>query len=278
MSDTPAYDWSGARGEKWLAQLAGTEAMLAPVDAPLIAALRLDAPYRVADVACGGGGTTIEIARRAPAGSRIDGFDISPALVRVAQERRGTEAGDVSFAIANVATAKPVRPYERLASRFGTMFFDDPRTAFANLASWLAPGGRFAFAVWGPLRDNPWLDCARDVVAGLVEMPASVPDAPGPFRYADPSSLLALLADGGFVDIDVSDWRGALRIGGGMAAPEAAAFALSAFSSFRELLTAAGEAAYDAARRSLTERYASCEVQRAVQLSAHVRIVAGTRD
>src|SRR4051812_39501567 len=30
------------------------------------------------------------------------------------------------------------------------MFFDDPLAAFSNLARWLAPGGRPAFAAWGP--------------------------------------------------------------------------------------------------------------------------------
>jgi len=55
-----AADWSAARGEKWRAQSGGMEAMLAPVDEPLIRALNLDAPYRIADIGCGGG-TTLEI-------------------------------------------------------------------------------------------------------------------------------------------------------------------------------------------------------------------------
>ena len=43
MNENPAAsDWSSTRGEKWLAQLAGMEAMMTPVDDPLIQALRLD--------------------------------------------------------------------------------------------------------------------------------------------------------------------------------------------------------------------------------------------
>jgi trans-aconitate methyltransferase len=38
------------------------EAMLTPVDEPLIRALNLDAPCRIADIGCGGG-TTLEILR-----------------------------------------------------------------------------------------------------------------------------------------------------------------------------------------------------------------------
>jgi SAM-dependent methyltransferase len=85
-----ASDWSprvAARGEKWRAQLSGMEAMLTPVDAVLVRALHLDAPYRIADIGCGGGGTALEILRRAPAGSVVHGFDISRTLIELARDR-----------------------------------------------------------------------------------------------------------------------------------------------------------------------------------------------
>jgi hypothetical protein len=57
MNEHPAAtDWTAARGEKWRAQLTGMEAMFTPVDEPLIRALHLDAPCRIADIGCGGGG------------------------------------------------------------------------------------------------------------------------------------------------------------------------------------------------------------------------------
>src|SRR5205823_7697307 len=143
------------------------------------------------------------------------------------------------------------KPYDRLVSRFGIMFFDDPPAAFGNLRRWLAPGGRFAFAVWGPASDNPWLTSVRDVVARIVELPKPDRDAPGPFRYADADTLLALLRRAGFSALDVRDWRGALPIGGALPPAEAADFALSSFSSFGELLAEAGAGALDEARRSL---------------------------
>jgi hypothetical protein len=58
MNENPAAtDWTAERGQKWRAQLAGMEAMLTPVDEPLIRALSLDAPCRIADIGCGGGTT-----------------------------------------------------------------------------------------------------------------------------------------------------------------------------------------------------------------------------
>jgi SAM-dependent methyltransferase len=138
-------DWSAARGDQWRTQLSGMEPMLAPIDEPLIRALELDAPCTIADIGCGGGGTALEILRRAPAGSVVHGFDLSPPLIELARGRAPHEPA-IAFDVADMATAEPGRPYDRLVSRFGVMFFGDPLAAFANLVRWLEPGGRFAFA------------------------------------------------------------------------------------------------------------------------------------
>ncbi|MDB4937223.1 MAG: Methyltransferase protein [Labilithrix sp.] len=270
--------WAAARGERWRAQLPGMEAMLAPVDEPLIRALHLDGPLRIADIGCGGGATALSILRRAPAGSVVHGFDISPALVATARGRLRPEDRAIAFDVANMATAPvPAERYDRLVSRFGIMFFDDPQAAFANLAGWLAPGGRFAFAAWGPLLENPWMTIVRDAVAEVVDVPSLDTDAPGAFRYGDPRALLAALDGAGFGEVEVRQWRGALPIGGALSAPEAAKFALAAFSSFGELLAKAGGAAVDSARESLTARLAGHERDGAVRLDACVHIIEGVR-
>ena len=166
--------------------------MLVPIDEPLLRALELDAPLRIAEVGCGGGGTAIEFLRRAPAGSVVHGFDISPSLIEVARGRTRSDERAIAFEVADMARRRRRRPYDRLVSRFGVMFFDEPPAAFANLVRWLVPGGRFAFAVWGAPSENPWMTSVRDVVARIVDMPPPDPEAPGPFRYADSDKLLAL--------------------------------------------------------------------------------------
>ena len=276
---TSAADWAAARGDKWLSQLSGMEAMLAPVDEPLLRALRLDAPLRIADIGSGGGGTALEILRRAPAGSVVHGFDISPALVEVARRRIGPEQGNLTFQTADMATAAPPTglPYDRLVSRFGIMFFDDAPAAFANLARWVAPGGRFAFAAWGPTADNPWMTTVRDAAAEVVEIPKFDREAPGAFRYAEADRLLALLAGAGFGELDVGDWHGALSVGGGLPAAEAATFALATFASFGELLAKAGGEAVEQARRSLTARFAAHQQDGVVRMEARVHIFTGGR-
>lgn len=278
MNENPAAsDWVAARGEKWCAQLSGMESMLTPIDEPLLRALQLVSPSRVAEIGCGGGGTTLEILRRAPTGTVVHGFDISPRLVELARGRVRPDERAVVFEVADMATAAPDRPYDRLVSRFGVMFFDDPDAAFANLVRWLEPGGRFAFAVWGPPAENLWMTSVREVVARIIGMPEPDPEAPGPFRYADSEVLLVVLDRAGFDELDVRDWRGALPIGGGLPPAEAARVALSSFSSFGELLAKAGDEALDEARRALTTCFSHHQQDGAVRMDACVRIVTGGR-
>lgn len=269
--------WAASRGERWRLHAVPMEATMAPVDAPLIQALRLDAPYRIADLGCGGGATSVNVFHQAPQGSLVHGFDIADTLVEMARQR--LKPGEpLRFEAADLESAAPPDgPYDRLVSRFGTMFFPHPPQAFANLQRWLKPGGRFAFAVWGPPAENPWFTTVRQVMAQVIDLPAPEPDAPGPFRYGDATKLLALLGPAGFSELNVEDWKGLMPLGGGLPAAEAATFALSAFSNFQELLQAAGDDKFAQAQKLLTERYLTLDDANSVRVAACVHVVTGSR-
>ena len=148
--------------------------MLAPIDAPLIAALHLSDRLRIADIGAGGGATARAIAAAAP-DSTIEGFDISPDLIEAAKTRAGSVA---HFTLADVAVFRPAERVDRLASRFGVMFFEAPEQAFA---------------VWGPGKDVAFMASVHEAVAAVIDLPQPDPDAPGPCRYGDPSRLLGML-------------------------------------------------------------------------------------
>lgn len=276
MTREPVADWAAARSDKWRRQLAGLEAMLAPIDEPLINALALTEPARIADVGCGGGATTMEVLRRAPGGSVAHGLDLSPALIEVARRRHGAHHPSVAFEIADMGTMAPPEPsYDLLISRLSVMFFRDPQAAFMNLRRWLVPGGRFAFAVWGPIEDNAWMTATRAAVADAINLDPIDPCAPGPFRYGDVVPLVSLLEQAHFVDVTVTDWRRSLPIGGRLPALDAAHFALAAFSSFAELLSSAGGDATASARRALAARFIPYEHEGAVVVPARIHIITG---
>lgn len=276
-SENPTSDdWAGARGEKWLAQAAGMEAMLAPIDAPLIDLLTLSGARRIADLACGGGGTTLALANAADTGAAVFGYDISPALVAYARQRATPHAPAPAFSVADSAQLTTDIPFDRIASRFGTMFFADPPAAFANIARLLRPGGRFAFAVWGLPVDNQWMAIIRETIAQLIDLPAPPADAPGPMRYGKIETLVQLLVTAGFRDVATSQWRGTLAIGGGLPPRDAAKFAIHGMS-VAEALTGHGPEYAERAVDLLAKRFDSFSSGGVVHLPAHVHFVHGTR-
>lgn len=272
-----AEDWAGARGDKWHAALDLLEATLAPVDQPLIDALSLAAGMRVADIGCGGGATTIAIAGAAPEASRVTGFDISATLINAARSKTPGQPSAIDFIHGDATKAPlPDRLFDRLTSRFGVMFFNDPDAAFGRLRQWLAPTGRFAFAVWGPPSENPWMMAIREAADGVVDLPTPDPDAPGPYRYAEIDGFYTLLRAAGFRNVDAAAWRGFLPVAGGVPANDAADFALSSFGP-GEFVKEAGDEAFAAVHARLAEIYRAHEGDSGVHMPAFAWIVTGDR-
>lgn len=229
-----AEDWTGDMGARWIANLANLEALVAPIGDALLARADYRPGERVLDIGCGGGSTTIAIARAvAPDGEAL-GIDISPDLTALAT-RRAAEAGlgNARFLCSDAATVRlPEAPFDRLFSRFGSMFFDDPVAAFSNLHRLLRPGARVDLAVWGPPRDNPWMMEMMTIARRHVEIPPAIPRAPGPFAFEDTEYLNEILTAAGFSAIEISAYNGPLTIGGAGGTPKAAvdfAFAALAF-------------------------------------------------
>ena len=88
----------------------------------------------VLDIGCGLGQTTCEAARLARAGSAL-GVDISePAIERARELAQAQGVQNVTFEHADAQVHRfPPERFDLAMSRFGTMFFDDPVAAFANV-------------------------------------------------------------------------------------------------------------------------------------------------
>lgn len=255
-------DWAGEMGAKWLANLSRFEGMIAPIGAALLARAAFQPGERVLDIGCGGGGTTIAIANAVAPGGEAVGVDISPDLT-AASTKRASEAGvgNVRFFCADASSVQlPNGPFDRLFSRFGSMFFAEPHQAFANLRSLLRPGARIDLAVWAPPRDNLWMMEMMGVVRNHIDIPPAVPRAPGPFAFEDLDYLNEVLAAGGFSNPDVVGYAGLQPVGGAGATPqEAVTFVLSSMA-VGKLLDEQGADVRAAAEGELVEMFAKHHV------------------
>src|SRR3954449_8387204 len=139
----------------------------------------------VLDIGCGTGLTTREAARLAAHG-RVVGVDVSERMLERARELTAAEGLDnVRYELgdAQVHRFDPAG-FDVAISRFGTMFFDDPPAAFANIAAALRPGGRLVLLVWQRHQDNEWAR-ATDPARGDAAQPPAPGGNPSPLGDAE---------------------------------------------------------------------------------------------
>jgi len=256
-------DWAGEMGQKWLASLSMFEEMIAPIGEALLSRATYQKGETVIDLGCGGGATTVAIAQSVAPTGKVIGVDISPDLVAAARERAAKRgATNISFTCADAATvALADAPYDRLFSRFGSMFFEEPIRAFAHLHGLLRKGGRIDLAVWGPPRDNQWIMEMMGVVRNHIDVPPAVPRVPGPFAFEDLAYLGEIMDSSGFSDMDVVAYDGLQPVGGRGATPEqAVAFAFASMAVGR-LLNDKSDAIREAASRDLKKVFARHHIE-----------------
>jgi SAM-dependent methyltransferase len=154
----------------------------------------------VLDIGCGSGQTAREAARAANAGS-VFGVDVSAtAIERARQAARAEAIHNVTFECADAEVYPfPQEHFDVAISRFGTMFFDDPAVAFANISRALRRSGRLVMMVWQAGERNEWDVTIRQAL-GVV--PSGLPD---PFSLADPRTVTELLEGAGFADVAFAD-------------------------------------------------------------------------
>lgn len=208
----------------------------------------------VLDVGCGSGQTTCEAARTARAGSAL-GVDISASAIERARELAGPQQlSNVTFECADAQVHRfPQERFDLAMSRFGTMFFDDPVAAFANVGRALRPDGRLVTMVWQAPERNEWEMAIRRALAGAEEPGAVASAGLSAFSLADPVVVTGILEAAGFADVAFADVREPVYYGQDVAA---ALDWVRGFSCTRETLSRLDPAAAARALERLREMFA----------------------
>lgn len=282
MTDIPnaaqQEHWNTIAGPRWVGFGGAVESRVAAVNDLLLARAAPRPGENILEIGCGTGATTVPLAEAVGREGHVLGIDIAEPMLAEAR-KRVAESGlqNVSLVLAD-AQAHRFEPesVDLILSRFGVMFFADPRAAFANIGGAARPGGRLCFACWATLAENPQWLVAYDVVQRRLGPPAPKdPRAPGPMAFSDPDYVTDFLAAAGFAGIEIRRER--FPILG--AAPQAEAELAFKMGPAGRLIDEKkpDEATRAALQREITEALAAHATDGAVRLPATIFLVSARR-
>jgi SAM-dependent methyltransferase len=201
MSTSP--EWATRSGDAWSGRWREIDLALSDLAArlnPAIAGAAQPRPFRALDVGCGAGSTSMALAQVRPDAS-IAACDLSPALVRIAEERLAGSRVRVLLGDAE-AVAAGEGPFDLIFSRHGVMFFADPVRAFRSLRNAANAGASLVFSCFQDWGANPWASELASAAAGRTLPPPG--REPGAFAFAEPDYVQEILDGAGWTDVE---WR-----------------------------------------------------------------------
>ena len=202
MANEAMRDNWASGGERWAENERIIDSTFTPVTEAIMAAAELGGATRVLDIGCGTG-ALLEAA--VAAGTEPVGVDISPAMVDAAARRvPGATVVVADAQTTDILEAAPGVPFDRVVSRFGVMFFDDPVAAFANIRAAAAPGAELAFACWRAEERDVFMSGLAPLAARKgIPLEAGPVGAPGPLGLGTSVVVGDVLTEAGWSNVIV---------------------------------------------------------------------------
>lgn len=172
----------------------------------------VDNPLKVLDVACGTGDFTIEIARKAAAGSKVIGVDISAGMLAVGRDKV-KKAGVCAELLEADCEELPYEDntFDRISVGFGVRNFEHIEIGLAEMFRVLSPGGKLVILELSVPSNRFLRWCYKlyflkilPAIGGLVSgergayeyLPASV------LRFPAPNKFISMMKSAGFVAVE----------------------------------------------------------------------------
>jgi hypothetical protein len=94
--------------------------------------------------------------------------------------------------------------FNKVISRFGVMFFENPIEAFKNISNSIQDGGSLHFVCWADVMENEFFTLSVNIIINYLKKDfPEITRAPGPFAFSEENYIKNILNTSGFKNIKV---------------------------------------------------------------------------
>jgi len=167
----------------------------------MLAAVKAANPASLIDLATGPGQPAMTIAQAMPS-VEVTATDVSPDMVATASKSAaGVPNMEVKEADLEDLSQFPDGSFDTATCCYGYMFPTDKPKALSETFRVLKPGGTLVGTTWDRV---DMLEIVRDVMTDVLGGEAPPPPPLNPMSLSEPNLFESLVADAGFVDVEVS--------------------------------------------------------------------------
>ena len=193
--------WDGIGGDRWVSNITMLDKMLAPTTKILLDEISKHPSSTLLEIGCGAG----DVAENVSVNNRqstIDALDISLNILILAEKRVG-KINQINFIHGDAETYKFKNYFYNLVySRFGVMFFNNPKIAFTNIKKSMGVQGKLIFLSWNNIENNPWMYYPSQAAFSVLPQPEKQKgNSRGAFSLAEKAVIVEVLTNSGFNNV-----------------------------------------------------------------------------
>ena len=197
--------WNEKSGPKWVKYDDAMNERFSIITNELFSKANIKDSEKVLDIGCGGGETTFQASKLLNNNGHVVGADISETLLDHAKSKF-SNIDIIDFINCDVQNYPFKKNYfNKVISRFGVMFFENPFDAFKNIYSSMQKNGSLNFVCWTNMMENEFFTEGMDIITKYTnEGIPEITKEPGPFAFNDTEYILEILESSGFRKIEVN--------------------------------------------------------------------------
>ena len=204
INDDQYEFWNKGIGQKWVKEDDAINERFTILTKEFFSRASIKKNDKVLDIGCGGGITSFEASKLAGKDGYVLGADISEILLNLAK-KNFSNIKNLEFQYCDVQNYNFENNFfNKVISRFGVMFFENPIVAFKNIYNSIQNGGSLHFVCWTNVLENEFFTAAANIIIKHLnrEFP-KVTRTPGPFAFSETKYVKKILNASGFENIKV---------------------------------------------------------------------------